>query len=71
MTVECCLCLLMLLKTSSGIHVKRLGVVLDMQHCPALQEGCNVRDCKIGPGYMLADGSEPRDEVLAKQKLPQ
>lgn len=36
-----------------------------------LQENCNVRDCKIGPGYLLAEGSEPRDEILAKQKLPQ
>ena len=36
-----------------------------------VQAQCSVRDCKVGPGFKLAEGSECRDEVLANVKLPQ
>ena len=38
---------------------------------PVMQAQCSVRDCKVGPGFKLAEGSECRDEVLANVKLPQ
>lgn len=35
------------------------------------QAQCSIRDCKVGPGFKLAERSEYRDEVLANVKLPQ
>lgn len=36
-----------------------------------MQAQCSIRDCKVGPGFKLAERSECRDEVLANVKLPQ
>lgn len=33
-----------------------------------LQAQCSIRDCKVGPGFKLAERSEYRDEVLANVK---
>ncbi|KAL3137832.1 hypothetical protein ABBQ38_005086 [Trebouxia sp. C0009 RCD-2024] len=50
-----------------GSHIQN-SIVCSESH---LQAQCSVRDCKVGPGFNLAEGSECRDEVLANVKLPQ
>lgn len=50
-----------------GSHIQN-SIICSGSH---LQARCSVRDCKVGPGFQLAEESEYRDEVLAKSKVPQ
>lgn len=50
-----------------GSHIQN-SIICSGSH---LQAQCSVRDCKVGPGFKLSEGSEYRDEVLAKGKMPQ
>ncbi len=53
------------------IVVLGLAAVLLSNFCICMQAQCSVRDCKVGPGFKLSEGSEYRDEVLSKAKVPQ
>ncbi|KAA6423077.1 MAG: hypothetical protein FRX49_07065 [Trebouxia sp. A1-2] len=50
-----------------GSHIQN-SIICSGSH---VQARCSVRDCKVGPGFKLSEGSEYRDEVLSKAKVPQ
>lgn len=50
-----------------GSHIQN-SIICSGSH---VQAQCSVRDCKVGPGFKLSEGSEYRDEVLSKAKIPQ
>ena len=37
-----------------------------MPHACNAQERVTLRDCQVGPDFRVSEGSEHRDEVLAK-----
>lgn len=51
---------------AEGCHIQNSVIATGAQ----LQERVNMRDCHIGPGYVISEGSEHRAEVLAKGRPP-